>query len=287
MGVWVFAALVVYAFAICHGQVAVTKPGEYMVCKPVAGVFGVNGGKNSTQKGIMPVLQGPMGPPGPPGRTGLQGPKGLPDYRKVESLVTNYLQPLKSRMYQLGKLIDSLKAGGIAPMPGQATPPPSKQDIEYGRKCQDTFKSPVNIGKMCYLVIGRDGLLWSHDTAQADCKKRGGQLADLDSRTIYDRLYDYIDTEYNSVVQAWTGMRFEDDKLLLSDSSDASYGKWSSGYPRKSTISYYSSYTKVYIYIDTSSYVRKLYNTRPTTKKPYAICSFKLSNSTATTTASP
>lgn len=69
-----------------------------MVCKPVAGVFGVSGGKNSTEKGIMPVLQGPMGPPGPPGRTGLQGPKGLPDYRKVETLVSNYLQPLKCEL---------------------------------------------------------------------------------------------------------------------------------------------------------------------------------------------
>lgn len=92
-----FTALLLYSLAICRGQVSVTKPGEYMVCKPVAGVFGVSGGKNSTEKGIMPVLQGPMGPPGPPGRTGLQGPKGAPDYSKVQDLVSNYLQPLKCK----------------------------------------------------------------------------------------------------------------------------------------------------------------------------------------------
>lgn len=86
----------------CYGFVESSMPNEYMICKPVAGVFGTiaRGGKNDS--GILPVLQGPEGRSGAPGKTGLPGPKGEPDYTKVNKIVQEKLSHINGE-YPISK----------------------------------------------------------------------------------------------------------------------------------------------------------------------------------------
>lgn len=58
---------------------------------------------------------------------------------------------------------------------------------------------------------------YSSSSLQSNCTKIGGYLADLNSRAIYDIVYNYIDETYSTVIQAWTGMRYEVGDCVSTD----------------------------------------------------------------------
>ncbi|XP_039269067.2 uncharacterized protein LOC120344048 isoform X1 [Styela clava] len=290
IGIAVFA---VFLFGKCGAFIETTMSNEYMICRPVAGVFGTLGdGKNSSEKGIMPVLQGPEGSPGPPGKTGLPGPRGEPNYQKVSTIVGDKMHSINARLFKLESELASLKAsggggggGGGGSSGGYVPPTQSPEDIKNAKDCMDKYKSPINIGTMCYNIIGGEGLLWTFTAAESNCSKLGGYLADLNSREVYDKIYNYIDQTYSTVVQAWTGMRYERSRLLKTDGTEPKFAKWMSYNPRKSTSSfssYYRTYTYVLANIDTSSRINGLQNVPGTRKLAYAICHFDTSGAATT-----
>nr|XP_039269068.1 collectin-12-like isoform X2 [Styela clava] len=279
IGIAVFA---VFLFGKCGAFIETTMSNEYMICRPVAGVFGTLGdGKNSSEKGIMPVLQGPEGSPGPPGKTGLPGPRGEPNYQKVSTIVGDKMHSINARLFKLESELASLKAsggggggGGGGSSGGYVPPTQSPEDIKNAKDCMDKYKSPINIGTMCYNIIGGEGLLWTFTAAESNCSKLGGYLADLNSREVYDKIYNYIDQTYSTVVQAWTGMRYENNNLIKTDGKQAKFSKWMTYNPRKSGTSFYRSYTYILARIDTSSRVNR--------KLSYAICHFDISGAVTT-----
>ncbi|XP_039269070.2 uncharacterized protein LOC120344050 [Styela clava] len=281
---------IVYSIMLLLGRtgayIQTTMNNEFMICTSVTGVFGTVASENGVNDD-RPVLQGPGGARGPAGKSGLPGPRGEPNYDKVTSMVENKLQTIQARVFRLESEIQQLKANGFSggSTTGIVAPTLSPEEAKNARDCMDKFKSPLNIDTMCYSIIGGDGLQWTFKDAESNCTKLGGYLADLNARSLYDKVYDYIDRTFSTVVQAWTGMRYEKENLIQTDGKQAGFVKWMAYNPRKSSTSYstyYSSYTYVYVNIDTSSRIMGLQNTPASKKLAYAICHYDMSNAATT-----
>ena len=97
MDILVACILVTFA-SIVSGDNSVAAPTDYMVCKPISGIFGTSSKDGNT---VTSVLQGPEGKRGPPGKTGLRGPRGVANYDVVDRIVHERLAHIKSEYENL------------------------------------------------------------------------------------------------------------------------------------------------------------------------------------------
>lgn len=268
---------------------------DLMLCRAIPRIFGSIDDDSSQSKGN---LRGPEGFAGQRGRTGLPGPRGEPEYAKVSSIAKKKVEYLNARLTILEKELQELKANGATFVHGGSTiarTTQSPQDEENGKKCMDKYHAPIHIGSKCYVVMGSEGMSLTYEFAQSNCSKSGGSLADVNSRELYEKIYDYVDKTFSTVVTAWTGMEFKDDKAFLTTGKEANFTKWMAYYPKSSsTYSFYRSYTHVCLYIDTSARTIALQNTAKSRRFPLAVCHYDLdkatptkSSTTTTTTEDP
>lgn len=260
----------------CSSYTQSSLPGDYMLCRKLPNIFGsIN---DNVDEEIEIGKPGPNGVTGPQGKKGLPGPRGEPEYKIVQEILNKRKRVLLARLDKMEAELKYLKANPpkfTGPVTG---PKQSPDDLINGKKCIDKYLAPINVGTMCYAIYGNDGLSLSLEYAQTNCSKKGGRLANPDSKEAYHRIYDYADKTFHTAVRAWVGLKYENDKLLHNYGSNTTYAKWSNYYPKKSgSYSFYKTYTRIMMYIDTSSFTIALQNVPGTRRSySYAICEYDL-----------
>uniref|UniRef100_F6YSZ2 C-type lectin domain-containing protein n=1 Tax=Ciona intestinalis TaxID=7719 RepID=F6YSZ2_CIOIN len=212
-----------------------TVRNQYMVCRSVEGIYDPN---QEIQQSNATSVRGPMGKPGKRGPRGLQGPKGsqgptglqgLPGSsaamnwteidRRIQVAMQNYMREMQQHFT-------------IVRMPSTASTLPTTSTTV------STVTATMDVSD-CDGVAYHGRCIWlpflssgngRKERAESVCNQGQGTLVDIESEEMFNVVYNYVKTSYNSGLQnsviVWLASTLENDGVRQSRGNGATYTKW-------------------------------------------------------------
>ncbi|XP_078486397.1 uncharacterized protein LOC104265805 [Ciona intestinalis] len=212
-----------------------TVRNQYMVCRSVEGIYDPN---QEIQQSNATSVRGPMGRPGKRGPRGLQGSKGpqgpiglqgLPGSsaamnwteidRRIQVAMQNYMREMQQDFTTVRMPTTASTLPSTSTTISTVTPTIDISDCDgvayHGRCIWLPFSSFGNGRKK---------------RAETVCNQVRGTLVDIESEEMFNLVYSYVKTSYNSGVRdsviVWLASTLENDGGVRSSRGSATYTKW-------------------------------------------------------------
>ncbi|XP_078494830.1 uncharacterized protein LOC144749701 isoform X1 [Ciona intestinalis] len=212
---------------------------EYLVCKSINEVFH---SRDINAPDNSTGIRGPPGRPGkkgPPGTIGNPGPVGPPAVVDWDRIETKIRQLVENYT----------RCSGL---------------IYHGR---------------CIKLIYTAGYTTTKPESEDICHFYDGQLIDIESKEMYDLVYNYVKNAWNSRVNAnvdyvdvWLASTYENDMVRMRNGSSG-YVEWHPGYPT-STAGYNA--LSIVVAIKPTRTQIGMFNFLPSYREPVPLCEFPL-----------
>ncbi|XP_078484557.1 uncharacterized protein LOC101243312 [Ciona intestinalis] len=212
---------------------------EYLVCKSMNEVFH---SRDINAPHNSTGIRGPPGRPGkrgPPGTIGNPGPVGLPAVVNWDRIETKIRQLVENYT----------RCSGL---------------IYHGR---------------CIKLIYTAGYPTTKQESENICHFYDGQLIDIESKEMYDLVYNYVKNAWNSYVnvnrdyvEVWLASTYENDVVRMRNGSSG-YVEWYPGYPSTNAR---NNVVGVTVAIKPTRQQIGMYNIGPSYNVPVPLCEFPL-----------
>ncbi|XP_078495081.1 uncharacterized protein LOC144749861 [Ciona intestinalis] len=150
-----------------------------------------------------------------------------------------------------------------------------RQLVENYRRC-----SGLIYRGRCIKLIYTAGYATTKQESENICRFYDGQLIDIESKEMYDLVYNYVKNAWNSkvdedldYVDVWLASTYENDMVRMRNGSSG-YVEWFPGYPL-STAGYNVLGIVVAIKPTRTQYIG-MFNARPRFSRPVPLCEFPL-----------